>query len=345
MIGYKSDFPTFKGLLDYQRKLEGFNAPVLSSASSIDVSSRYHAPERSRRHSDGDTFLERALAKARATLNGPKPPKPWLPTFEQLQISARAKDEKIEQRLRPKRKPLPASLSSQDNARVDSLLKTRGVIAKHAREQVCDKDLTRLRPSQWLNDEIMNFYGSMIMSRSEGGKENPAAKNGATQGKPLNAHYFSTFFWSKLTGEGYEKGRLAKWTKKVDIFTKDVILIPVNHNNAHWTAAAINFRKKRIESYDSMNMDRQSVFKRLRGYLDAEHRNKKKLPFDFTGWQDYLLEGTPQQENCFDCGVFTCQFLEHISRGEESFNFTQGDMPYLRRRMIWEIGNTTFMDS
>lgn len=86
------------------------------------------------------------------------------------------------------------------------------------------------------------------------------------------------------------------------------MLIPVNHNNAHWTAAAINFRKKRIESYDSMNMDRGQVFKvrvasrpracfrlththgqLLRQYLDDEHRDKKKKPFDFTGWQDYTL--------------------------------------------------------
>jgi sentrin-specific protease 1 len=96
----------------------------------------------------------------------------------------------------------------------------------------------------------------------------------------------------------------------------------------------------------------------LRYYLDAEHKNKKKKPFDFDGWVDYTLEvrldgsdhvalkltpfatqDTPQQENGFDCGVFTCQFLESLSRGEESFNFTQGNMPYLRRRMIWEIGH------
>lgn len=63
----------------------------------------------------------------------------------------------------------------------------------------------------------------------------------------------------------------------------------MNHNNAHWTAAAINFRKKRIESYDSMGMDRGQVFKVLRQYLDEEHRNKKKKPFDFTGWKDYTL--------------------------------------------------------
>lgn len=45
-----------------------------------------------------------------------------------------------------------------------------------------------------------------------------------------------------------------------DIFAKDIVLIPINHNNTHWTAAAINFRRKRIESYDSMGMPRRAVF-------------------------------------------------------------------------------------
>jgi len=78
----------------------------------------------------------------------------------------------------------------------------------------------------------------------------------------------------------------------------------------------------------------------LREYLDAEHRAKKNnRPFDFTGWADYHMEDVPQQENGYDCGVFTCHFLEAASRGQEVFAFTQKDMPYLRRRMIWELGN------
>lgn len=89
----------------------------------------------------------------------------------------------------------------------------RGIVSKHAREQVTDQDLNRLRPHQWLNDEIINFYGSMLLARSEESKENSVA-NGDAPGQPLNAHYFNTFFWSKLKGEGYDKGRLAKWTKK-----------------------------------------------------------------------------------------------------------------------------------
>jgi sentrin-specific protease 1 len=134
-------------------------------------------------------------------------------------LSARAKDDEIEQRLRPKPKPLPTSLPPEDEEKVRLILRQRGVVSKHAREQVTDQDLSRLRPHQWLNDEIINFYGSMILARAEASKENPST-NGVPpgKGKPLNAHYFSTFFWSKLKGEGYEKARLAKWTKKVSYY-------------------------------------------------------------------------------------------------------------------------------
>jgi len=48
---------------------------------------------------------------------------------------------------------------------------------------------------------------------------------------------------------------------QVDLFSKDTVLIPVNHGNAHWTAAAINFRNKRFESYDSMDMAKEKVFR------------------------------------------------------------------------------------
>lgn len=52
-----------------------------------------------------------------------------------------------------------------------------------------------------------------------------------------------------------------------------------------------------------------------------------------------ICQDIPQQDNGFDCGVFTCQFIESLSRGEDDFAFTQENMPYLRRRMVWEIAH------
>lgn len=210
-----------------------------------------------------------------------------------------------------------------------------------------------MRPGQWLNDEVINFYGALLLCRSESSKESAPKTNGdLTDGPiegrraPLNAHYFSSFFWPKLTQDGYEKGRLAKWTKKVlvlstdlppmltpgiqiDVFSKDVVLIPVNHNNAHWTAAAINFRRKRLESYDSMGMAKEIVFtvyiftfklhalikqfsQHLRKYLDAEHRNKKKVPFDFTGWENYAPDVS------LNCLLIPGYYTNGISLGDNS---------------------------
>jgi sentrin-specific protease 1 len=73
-----------------------------------------------------------------------------------------------------------------------------------------------------------------------------------------------------------------------DLFSKDVILIPVNHNNAHWTGAAINFRRKRIESYDSMGMAKDEVFKvrcqTIRFFLQV----LKKSPCNWNSIFEYI---------------------------------------------------------
>jgi sentrin-specific protease 1 len=110
-------------------------------------------------------------------------------------------------------------------------MKKRGVISKFAREQVSDKDLSRLLPSQWLNDELINFYGAMLLARSEKAKEN--AKNGKST--LPDVHYFSTFFWQKLTTDGYEAGRLAKWTKKASTISNAKLIVVADIRGARLT--------------------------------------------------------------------------------------------------------------
>lgn len=160
-------------------------------------------------------FISLLLLFVPDALLRPKPPP--TPSLDQLLAARKSGLDRL-------RRKLPDSLPPEDNAHVDVLFSKHGVIAKCVREQVTDKDISRLRPHQWLNDEIINFYGQMIMSRFEESKENPGG-NGYAKGRKrlLNVHYFSTFFWSKLQNDGYEKGRLAKWTKKV-----------VSFNNLAW---------------------------------------------------------------------------------------------------------------
>ena len=229
----------------------------------------------------------------------------------------KTRNQRTRERLHPKTNPLPERLPPDESMEVESFLRKTGVVSKARREQVAAKDLLRLRPGTWLNDEIINFYGQLIINRSEEADATDSEDSDSSPKKPLKVHYFSTFFWPTLYDKGYEKGRIAKWTKYVDIFEKDVILMAINHGNSHWTSAAINFKAKRIEAYDSLPVARPGGHKRdevykvcsifcpclsvasehtnvgqktLRTYLDEEHKDKKKRSFDFTGWVDYYME-------------------------------------------------------
>jgi sentrin-specific protease 1 len=183
------------------------------------------------------------------TIHSPRPPPPFVPAFEALRLSDSDRARQITKRIhaRPKRK-LPRSLPAEDAENVATLFARRsGVIAKAGKEQVAAEDIQRLKPGEWLNDEVINFFGQLIVERSElwakgewetkaGLKEGNGVNgvvngvNGVKSGKgkgkavvekpedqrnPLSIHYFSTFFFSKLENPGYEKARLNKWTKRV----------------------------------------------------------------------------------------------------------------------------------
>ncbi|RKP05940.1 hypothetical protein THASP1DRAFT_35243 [Thamnocephalis sphaerospora] len=188
---------------------------------------------------------------------------------------------------------------------------------------VGDHDIRTLRDRQWLNDEVVNFYVNLLMDRAN--KE---------QGRP-SIHCFNTFFYPTLRDSGYQKVR--RWTKKVDLFTKDFVIIPI-HLGMHWCCAVINFRSKRFEYYDSLFGDDRGCFALFREYIRLESLDKKKQEFDLSGWTDYEPKDIPGQANGYDCGVFACTFAEYVSRAEP-FDFTQKNMKHMRALMTYEIAS------
>jgi len=326
--GYQSDFNTFEGRVRYELLLERTRSSTGKSKLSLE---QLVTEEEEILH----VHVERAIQRAKLSAQSPSPARPFNPSLDELERHKNARCEAVIARLRAKRPRLPEQLPEDELREVEKYKKIKGHVSSAGKEKVLSEHLERLylpRSKGWLNDEVINFYGQLIMDRSALPKF-PAV------------HYFSSFFWTKLTEDGYEKGRLNRWTKKLDIFKKEYILLAVNHGGVHWTSAAINFKRKRVESYDSMGRSRPEVYKVLRNYLDLEHRDKKKKPFDFTEWKNYAMENYPQQENGFDCGVFTCATLEAIARGEEEFIFTQANMKYIRNKIILEIGRAKLSDS
>uniref|UniRef100_A0A915JKN3 Ubiquitin-like protease family profile domain-containing protein n=1 Tax=Romanomermis culicivorax TaxID=13658 RepID=A0A915JKN3_ROMCU len=155
-------------------------------------------------------------------------------------------------------------------------------------------------------EAIVNFYFTLITDR--GGKNDLPS-----------CYAFNTFFLPKLMKDGYTA--LKRWTRKVNIFSFDLILVPV-HLGVHWCLAVIDFRTKSIAYYDSMGGTNFKATAALLEYLAAESLDKRKVAFDTSDWQEIMMEAIPHQMNGSDCGVFTCKFADYVSR-DKSINFDQ----------------------
>lgn len=194
------------------------------------------------------------------------------------------------------------------------------VLVEGYKLQIRRRDMESLAGLNWLNDEIINFYMNQLVERGE------------QEGKP-KVYAFNTFFYPKVMGQGHESVR--RWTRRVDIFSKDYILIPV-HLGMHWCLAVIDFKKKMIRYFDSMGGNNVGCLNALKDYLCAESLDKKKQKFDLSEWKTEIAKDIPQQMNGSDCGMFACKFAEYITR-EADINFSQEHMPYFRKRMVYEI--------
>ncbi|ETO11833.1 SUMO deconjugating cysteine peptidase Ulp2 (predicted) [Reticulomyxa filosa] len=87
----------------------------------------------------------------------------------------------------------------------------------HPSIRVTIQDMGRLRPNAFLNDTLIDFY--------------------------LKSHIFNTFFYKKLqtaiNTSAFELDNfLHRWTQQVDIFAKDIIIIPIN-DILHWSLAIV----------------------------------------------------------------------------------------------------------
>jgi len=90
-------------------------------------------------------------------------------------------------------------------------------------------DRGRLDDGEFLNDNLINLY---LRHRTT-----------SAEAPPLDAHVFSTFFFTKLSeaprhasAEAYEK--VKSWCRGVDLFAKDALFVPVNEH-LHWSLAVV----------------------------------------------------------------------------------------------------------
>ncbi|XP_038886796.1 probable ubiquitin-like-specific protease 2B [Benincasa hispida] len=191
---------------------------------------------------------------------------------------------------------------------------------------ISKRDVDLLQPETFVNDTIIDFYIQYLKSQID-----PKEKH--------RFHFFNSFFFRKLADldkdpSSASDGRAAflrvrKWTRKVDLFDKDYIFIPINFN-LHWSLMVIchpgevarcsdeNLMKSMkvpcILHMDSIKGSHGGLKNLIQSYLLEEWKERnKETPEDIsTKFKNlrFLTLELPQQENSFDCGLFLLHYLE-----------------------------------
>ena len=220
-------------------------------------------------------------------------------------------------------------LTDEQAEKVDEALRPGDpdeILAELLKIPISRLDMATLRPGQWLNDEVINFFLKLLEQRE-------------VEATWPSCHFHQTTFYPKLAEEpaGYKYSHVAEWTRGKDVFSKDLIMVPI-HRPGHWTLAVINMKQQRFEYYDSLRGPPGFVFENLRRWLEDESLDKKGVSLDTTGWTEVVWKQgqTPQQRNSWDCGMFLIRTADWLARGAV-LSFTQEDMEHLRRLTVLEI--------
>ena len=197
--------------------------------------------------------------------------------------------------------------------------KSESSIPSTAGVTVTSNDYLCLQKGQYLNDVIVDFYLKYL-------------QYGLLQDNALmtNTYIFSIFFYSRLTSKSKVSAdipqatlmhnNVKKWTKNVNIFEKDFIVVPINECD-HWFVVIICFPNPEVRRpgkrpiiivLDSLEDGRKnSVCNNLRTYLTMEWRAKmsSERTFSVSDLPAYCPR-IPQQTNMTDCGIFLLQYVE-----------------------------------
>uniref|UniRef100_A0A6N2MIM7 Ubiquitin-like protease family profile domain-containing protein n=1 Tax=Salix viminalis TaxID=40686 RepID=A0A6N2MIM7_SALVM len=184
---------------------------------------------------------------------------------------------------------------------------------------ISKRDVDLLRPETFINDTIIDFYIQYL-------------KNKIQPDDRQRFHFFNSFFFRKLAD--LDKGpssacegriafqRVCKWTRKLNIFEKDYIFIPVNYS-LHWSLIVIchpddesgnSLKVPCILHMDSIRGSHKGLKNLIQSYLYEEWRERHNETVDDTLSKFLHLRFVPlelpQQGNLYDCGLFLLHYVE-----------------------------------
>ena len=237
-----------------------------------------------------------------------------------------------------------------------SSYKSQSIRVQTAKITLRPEDLSGLRGSNWINDEIINSFAALLNLRNRDFFNSLRSKasndfyrkkcfsgrkvaNGPCRPRTFmfNSHFFSRLALSKF---GYDYEGVKAWPKRsgISINELDLVLFPVNISNKHWVLAAVDIKSRKMLYFDSKNgEDSMNVLQTLKLWLIDETKDKYSIEeADFMGIESWPCIFNPPymalQTDTGSCGIFAMYTADYLELGKK-IDFSQSQIPVLRQRM------------
>uniref|UniRef100_A0A1I7U109 ULP_PROTEASE domain-containing protein n=2 Tax=Caenorhabditis tropicalis TaxID=1561998 RepID=A0A1I7U109_9PELO len=111
--------------------------------------------------------------------------------------------------------------------------------------------------------------------------------------------------------------------EKMNLIEYKQVIFPMC-TSKHWILICLDLINKRIEVFDSVYCPlRETTYqngegdpiKCMRQWGENKEAVNGEEAMNFSTWPVYYMQNIPRQENGYDCGIFTCQYAERLSRG------------------------------
>ena len=258
-----------------------------------------------------------------------------IPFLQRLSSTPEKTTKKMNQLQKPKKRKIPLIEGSTGVISCNEIhLKQENVNQSSSDFGNTDngRDLTCLNPPNWLNDEVINNYLTLLRKQNR------------------DVFSYTTYFYVAFSQKGFDGVR--NYYRKYDILSFKTILIPIHYSN-HWFL--IQYNGKELISLDPYNYPESSGLKKEqllnenRKFHDQflknlrDHYFKPLYSMYGKNWNEPLIHVKtppyiPAQNNAFDCGVFLLTFSKYLVF-DKKFDFTNDDMRDIRKEIRIELSD------
>lgn len=112
----------------------------------------------------------------------------------------------------------------------------------------------------------------------------------------------------------------------------DLIFIPVNHKNTHWSLVVISMYSNTVKWYDSLGWKGEEFLQASLDWLVAHIQQTVGCTLDTSNWR-LISPSCNKQANMYDCGVFVCMYADFLADSLPVWNVCSTHMQLFRKKI------------